>query len=259
MKISLPPGWALTPALQAGEMWRDYQEVRVVVAVQENEVWLFIHLPMLEFLRALTLYRVISLSRATQKSTRGMQCEGLPAYLVVSSDREMFVKINAEIAGQCCSPGQALCPIKQAMNRKKARGVCSVSVFLAEEGRMQIYFTAAVAPWRGQDAVYLEHRRYQPSPFTKFSCPVQPSLRTGCSRRVLEGIHLDKSGCSEEYVQYVGERIGVSGVQRSRVVYHIRNIHSCYRLPHHRLSFFFLINHYILKRDILDYYLMWCT
>ncbi|KAK4028395.1 hypothetical protein OUZ56_017675 [Daphnia magna] len=128
MKISLPPGWALTPALQAGEMWRDYQEVRVVVAVQENEVWLFIHLPMLEFLRALTLYRVISLSRATQKSTRGMQCEGLPAYLVVSSDREMFVKINAEIAGQCCSPGQALCPIKQAMNRKKPE-VCAASRF----------------------------------------------------------------------------------------------------------------------------------
>lgn len=32
IKISLPLGWTLTPALQEGEMWRAYQEARVVPA-----------------------------------------------------------------------------------------------------------------------------------------------------------------------------------------------------------------------------------
>ncbi len=65
IKNNLPTCWALTPATQAGNMWKSYQEATVTAASIENGIRLFIHIPIFEFTRTLTLYRVIGLARAT--------------------------------------------------------------------------------------------------------------------------------------------------------------------------------------------------
>jgi len=44
IKSKMPPGWSLTPALQAGEMWKAYEEAKVVAAAVDGGVRLFVHL-----------------------------------------------------------------------------------------------------------------------------------------------------------------------------------------------------------------------
>lgn len=55
---------------------------------------------MFEFLRALTIYRVISLSR-------------------LSPDRETSVEITTDEALHCSAPGQSVCPINHAINKNR--------------------------------------------------------------------------------------------------------------------------------------------
>ncbi|KAK4006744.1 hypothetical protein OUZ56_011902 [Daphnia magna] len=73
IKINLPTGWALTPATQAGDTWKSYQEATVTAAAIENGIRLFIHIPIFEFTRALTLYRVIGMARATKNGSTSLQ------------------------------------------------------------------------------------------------------------------------------------------------------------------------------------------
>ncbi|KAK4025077.1 hypothetical protein OUZ56_010580 [Daphnia magna] len=73
IKINLPTGWALTPATQAGDTWKSYQEAAVTAAAIENGIRLFIHIPIFQFTRALTLYRVIGMARATKNGSTSLQ------------------------------------------------------------------------------------------------------------------------------------------------------------------------------------------
>ncbi|KZS08317.1 Uncharacterized protein APZ42_027719 [Daphnia magna] len=86
IKTKLPTGWALTPATQAGDMWKSYQEATVTAAAIENGIRLFIHIPIFEFTRALTLYRVIGMARATKNGSTSLKYVGLPQYLATSPD-----------------------------------------------------------------------------------------------------------------------------------------------------------------------------
>ncbi|KAI9558401.1 hypothetical protein GHT06_015181 [Daphnia sinensis] len=134
IKTQLPTGWALTPATQGGDMWKPYQEAAVTAATIENGVRLFIHIPIFEFSRALTLYRVISLARATTNGSTSLKT--MP-----------FMK-------------RAICPISQAVSRKNSKGACGVVIFLADNHRIQDDCTVLVTPWTGQEAEYLGHRRW---------------------------------------------------------------------------------------------------
>ncbi|KAI9552642.1 hypothetical protein GHT06_020513 [Daphnia sinensis] len=160
IKTQLPNGWALTPATQAGDMWKSYQEAAVTAATIENGVRLFIHIPIFEFTRALTLYRVISLARATTNGSTSLQYVGLPQYLATSIDHQTFIELSTEMVGPCHSMKRSICPISRAVSRKKSKGACSVAIFLADDHRIQEDCTVIITPWSGQEAVYLGHRRW---------------------------------------------------------------------------------------------------
>jgi hypothetical protein len=160
IKNNLPTGWALTPATQAGNMWKSYQEATVTAASIENGIRLFIHIPIFEFTRSLTLYRVISLARATANGSTSIQYTGLPQYLATSPDQQTFIELSAEMIGPCRSAKQVICPISRAVSRKNNKGACSVAIFLADSNRIAENCAAVVTPWTGQDAVYLGHRRW---------------------------------------------------------------------------------------------------
>ncbi|KAI9554994.1 hypothetical protein GHT06_020283 [Daphnia sinensis] len=160
IKTQLPNGWALTPATQAGDMWKSYQEAAVTAATIENGVRLFIHIPIFEFTRALTLYRVISLARATTNGSTSLQYVGLPQYVVTSIDHETFIELSAEMVGPCHLMKKSICPISRAVSWKKSKGACSVAIFLADDHRIKEDCIIIVTPWTGQEAVYLGHRRW---------------------------------------------------------------------------------------------------
>jgi hypothetical protein len=57
----LRAGWDLTPALQAGNLWKAYQEAQVVSAAATHDLRLFIHLPVIEVTRNFELYETFVL------------------------------------------------------------------------------------------------------------------------------------------------------------------------------------------------------
>ncbi len=160
IKNNLPTGWTLTPAAQTGNMWKSYQEATVTAASIENGIRLFIHIPIFEFARTLTLYRVIGMARASTNGSKSLQYVGLPQYLATSPDQQTFIELSAEMVGPCHSAKKAICPISRAVSRKNNKGACSVAIFLADSRRIEENCTVLVTPWTGQDAVYLGHRRW---------------------------------------------------------------------------------------------------
>ncbi len=160
IKNQLPPGWALTPAVQTGDMWKSYQEATVSAAAIHNGFRLFIHLPVFEFTRALTLYRVIGMSRASPDGTTGTRFVGLPAYLAASSDQQTFIELSPEMTTPCRANKRTTCPISRAVSRKNNGGACSVAIFLDNQNRIQQDCTTSTTPWTTQDAMYLGHRRW---------------------------------------------------------------------------------------------------
>ena len=160
IKNQLPTGWALTPATQAGDMWKSYQEATVTAAATENGIRLFAHIPIFEFTRTLTLYRVIGLARATTNGLTSVQYAGLPQYLATSPDQQTFIELSSEMVGPCRATKKPLCPISRAVSRKSNKGTCSVAIFLADDRRIQEDCAVVVTPCTGQDAVYLGHRQW---------------------------------------------------------------------------------------------------
>ncbi|XP_045032647.1 uncharacterized protein LOC116934113 [Daphnia magna] len=148
-----------TPATQAGDTWKSYQEAAVTAAAIENGIRLFIHIPIFEFTRALTLYRVIGMARATKNGSTSLKYVGLPQYLAKSPDQQTFIELSAEMVGPCCPTKKSICPISRVVSQKNNKGTCSIAIFLADNQRIQDDCTVVVSPWTGQDAVYLGHRR----------------------------------------------------------------------------------------------------
>ena len=152
IKNNLPPGWALTPAVQAGDMWKSYQEATVSAAATHDGFRLFIHLPVFEFTRALTLYRVIGMTRASPDGTTGTRFTGLPDYLAASPDQQTFIELSTEMTNPCRTSKRTTCPISRAVSRKNNGGACSVAIFLGDQNRIQQDCTTSTSPWTTQDA-----------------------------------------------------------------------------------------------------------
>ncbi|KAK4024933.1 hypothetical protein OUZ56_010425 [Daphnia magna] len=128
----------------AGDMRKSYQETAVTAEAIENGIRLFIHIPIFEFTRALTLYHQ----------------PGLPQYLATSPAQQTFIELSTEMVGPFHPTKKSICPISRAVSRKNNKGTCSVVIFLADNHGIQDDCTVLVSPWTGQDAIYLGHRRW---------------------------------------------------------------------------------------------------
>jgi hypothetical protein len=118
IKSKLPTGWSLTPAFQAGEMWKAYEEARVVAATVAGGVRLFIHLPVFEFQLSFNFYRVIGLPRTAANDSVAVRYVELPDYLAVATDRQTFIEMTAAETSQCRQDTTVVCPINRAIEKK---------------------------------------------------------------------------------------------------------------------------------------------
>nr|CAH0102049.1 unnamed protein product [Daphnia galeata] len=114
IKNKMPPGWSLTPALQAGEMWKAYEEAKVVAAAVDGGVRLFIHLPVFEFQLAFSVYRVHNIPRAAANGSIAVLQSGIPDFLAVSTDHQTFMELAGRDLNQCILPAKTACPINRA-------------------------------------------------------------------------------------------------------------------------------------------------
>ncbi len=160
IKKALPPGWSLTPAVQAGNLWRAYQNARVAAATVPTGLRIFIHIPVYEFPLTFSLYRVISLPKASRNGTWALKYEPLPDLLAISSDRQSFIELSNEEARPCLSPGGTICPISRAIIRKRSKKACAVAVFLEDNNRIQRECSSVASPWKGPESIYLGRRRW---------------------------------------------------------------------------------------------------
>nr|CAH0112714.1 unnamed protein product [Daphnia galeata] len=134
---NMPSGWTLTHAIQAGDMWRSYQEAKVTAANITDGVRLFIHTESAHS------------SQATLNGTTGLQYVNLPAYIAASPDQQMFVELTPEMIEPCRSPKNMICPISGAVSRKSNKEMCSVAIFLADDRRVQDISGIIITSWSG--------------------------------------------------------------------------------------------------------------
>ncbi len=73
--------WDLTPALQAGNLWKAYQEAQVVSAATTHSLRLFIHFPVIEVTRNFELYETFVLPVFSATGNSGLQYANIPAFL----------------------------------------------------------------------------------------------------------------------------------------------------------------------------------
>jgi hypothetical protein len=92
-------------------MWRSYQEAKVTAASITNGIRLFIHIPVFEYARTLTLYCIVSMTRATPNGTTGLQYVDLPAYIAASPDQQMYIELTPEMIELCRPHKSMICPI----------------------------------------------------------------------------------------------------------------------------------------------------
>ncbi|KAI9555960.1 hypothetical protein GHT06_018513 [Daphnia sinensis] len=160
IKAILPSGWSLSPSIQMGDTWQVYKDAKVAVAAVENNLRIFIHLPVFEFPFGLTLYEVISLPRPTKNATQGAQFHPLPAFLAVANDRQTFIELSTHEAHRCMMTTTSICPISKAINKRHREPSCAMALFLKDEKRSRVQCSTNLSPWTGQQTVYLGHRRW---------------------------------------------------------------------------------------------------
>lgn len=130
---------------------------------------------MFEFPFRFTLYEVVSLPRPIGNATLGAQFEPLPPFLAVARDSQAFVELTASDSSRCVASPTSICPLSRAVSRKHRESSCAMALFLKDEVRSRIYCRTKLSPWRGQQTVYLGHRRWgysttQGTTIT-FTCP----------------------------------------------------------------------------------------
>lgn len=108
----------MTPALQKGDLWKAYQEARVLSAVTDAGVKLFVHLSMIEIERMFELYQTLVLPVYSASENIGVQYTPLPPFLAVDADRQTFVELSTDEARLCIGPISLVCPPSGAIYRK---------------------------------------------------------------------------------------------------------------------------------------------
>lgn len=93
----LAPGWALTQALQKGNLWKAYQEARVISAVKISGIRLFVHLLVIENEGTFELFQTCVPVYSASESI-GAQYTPLHAFLAVGADRQTFVELSTDEA-----------------------------------------------------------------------------------------------------------------------------------------------------------------
>jgi hypothetical protein len=170
IKSKMPPGWSLTPALQAGEMWKAYEEAKVVAAAVDGGVRLFVHLPVFEFQLAFSVYRVHNIPRAAVNGSIAVLQSDIPDFLAVSTDHQTFMEVAGRDLDQCILPAKTVCPINRAVSKNGAKKSCTAAIFLEDARAVADVCVSSARQWTGQAAVYLGHRRWV------FSSPADTSI-----------------------------------------------------------------------------------
>ena len=156
----LNAGWDLTPALQAGNLWKAYQEAQVVSAATTHGLRLFIHLPVIEVTRNFELYETFVLPVFGATGEFGLQYANIPAFLAVDMDRQTFIELSEADVRSCQGRAGAVCPPRGAIYRKNFRKTCAMALFLQDPERTKADCDKVVVEWKGPEAKYLGHRQW---------------------------------------------------------------------------------------------------
>ncbi|XP_057379621.1 uncharacterized protein LOC130701715 [Daphnia carinata] len=193
IRASLAMGWALTPALQNGDLWRAYQEARVVVAATTNGLRLFIHLPIIEIItKTFELYRTLV----------------LPVFSAAGRDQQTFIELTETKVRSCQGRASSVCPPSKAIYRKNFKKTCVMALFLQDTDKKKTECDHVVVEWREPEAIYLGHRTWAVSMNNLRSlvmeCPQQTDSRDSSKAELpLVGIVEIPHGCSIQTDEWI--------------------------------------------------------
>ena len=166
--MSLQAGWDLTPSLQKGDLWRIYQEERVVSAATQSGVRLFIHLPIIEVTKSFQLFKIFVLPLFSAAGNFGLHYAGnfglhyapVPEFLAVGEDRQIFMELTEAEVRSCQGRAGSVCPPSKAIYRKNFKKFCAMALFLQDPAKEKEECDQIMVEWRGPEALYLGNRRW---------------------------------------------------------------------------------------------------
>ncbi|KAK4006371.1 hypothetical protein OUZ56_011524 [Daphnia magna] len=191
IRSSLASGWALTPALQRGDLWRAYQEANVVTASTEN----------VEFEKTFELYEIFVLPVYDAEGGVGLRHSSLPQFLAVAGDQQTFIELTEEEVRSCKDNSGSVCPLARAIERKNAKKTCSMALFLQDTEKQKLECQQVFVKWKGPEALYLGQRQWALSigrtQTLVITCPARAGSRKQYKRELatVEIVEIPK-GCS---------------------------------------------------------------
>ena len=156
----LPAGWALTPVLRGADIWRAYQEAVVVTAARQDNLRLFVHLPVYEIGHSFELYELITLPVYADRLQSAVVFKDLPRFLAVSGDHQTFIELESRDVEKCKGFTDMICPLRKAISRKNLRSSCAAALFLYRVDRVRSDCIRVPTAWKGSEAIHLENRRW---------------------------------------------------------------------------------------------------
>ena len=146
--------------MQAGDLWRAYQEAQVVAAATTNGLGLFIHLPIIEVTKYFELYETFVLPVFSMAGNNGLRYAPIPAFLAVGIDRQTFMELTDSEVRVCQDRSGSVCPTSKAMYRKNFMKTCAMALFLQDPEKSKAECDQVVVEWRAPEAIYLGYRQW---------------------------------------------------------------------------------------------------
>ena len=154
----LPADWTL--ATGPNDIWTIYQEARVLIAVANGQLRLFITVKLIHKSLEFIMYQVVNLPSSSINGTHKTMYAKLPQYLAVSADQQRFMELSSEDLWDCDLGIHKICHLHQVINKRYPIKTCAISLFLSDEKRWNENCRQLIIENIGTHVVYLGERRW---------------------------------------------------------------------------------------------------
>lgn len=203
----LPKGWSIASLLDSSnDLWITYREAKVLSAISDGSLKIFIRLPIFDTTKTFTLYQIFSLPEPDNDGIHGIVFSNLPNFIAVSKQKEYFVELQWGDVHNCRKSflPVGLCHFHTPLGLTDRRDSCALALLLGDEERKRKSCKTKFINWPGNTALYLSNREWAVSALTSqdilISCPLIDTYKINLPPIGIFQIPVDCTGRTKEWI-----------------------------------------------------------
>ncbi|KAK4013608.1 hypothetical protein OUZ56_026161 [Daphnia magna] len=113
----------------------------------------------IEFEKTFELYEIFVLPVYDAEGGVELRHSSLPQFLAVAGDQQTFIELTEEEVRSCKDNSGSVCPLARAIERKSAKKMCCITLFLQDTEQQKLECEQVFVKWKGSEALYLGQRQ----------------------------------------------------------------------------------------------------